>query len=119
MSKQFPCKAQVLSSKPEHQKEVKVIGRIIRIVPEGITIEVDPKYLTQALEKLGMSDCKPVSSPAIKEDNLDGEGRKALLLRRLLEEKVSMTEKDPQAEEEVMMKNACIPSLCCASVITK
>ena len=86
MEGQYPCVSNTIGPDDDHEKELKVIGRYIRMTSQGVEIEVDPKYAVQAIEAYGMANAKSVVSPGSKEDDLDNEGRKDLLRRRLLEE---------------------------------
>ena len=70
-----------------HEKRVKVIGRWVHIKDDAVELYPDDRYIAQALEAYGMQDCKPVAAPATKDMDETAEDRKALLLRRLLEEK--------------------------------
>ena len=72
----IPCTSQTIGPEEWHSKELKVIGRYVRFAADGIEVEPDPKYLTQALEAYGLQESKAVATPAIKEDGLDAEGRK-------------------------------------------
>ena len=81
--------------------EVKVIGRWIRATEQGIELEVDSRYVQQAIEAYGLQEAKEVATPAVKEETLDGEARRDILVKRLLGESRGMTEKDSQEERQV------------------
>ena len=46
---------------------MKILGREVRITGKGVELEVDGKYLQQALAAYGLVDCKAAATPATKE----------------------------------------------------
>ena len=68
MEQRFPCKTTIIGPGDGLEKEVKVIGRWIRITGEGVEVEVDGRYLEQALKAYGLEDAKPVVTPATKKE---------------------------------------------------
>ena len=101
MAAQYPCVSHKIGPNDEHEKELKVIGRHVRLTSQGVEVEVDAKYAEQALEAYGMTGAKSVTSPGAKENDLDNEGRRDLLRRRLLEEGKPMSEKVAEWERPV------------------
>ena len=50
----------------DDDKEVTILGRIVRWTPEGIEYEADPKHAQVILRDLGSKGGKEVTSPAVK-----------------------------------------------------
>ena len=48
---------------PGDQKEVRLLNRILRIVPEGILYEGDPRHVELLERSLGLQHCKPYMTP--------------------------------------------------------
>ena len=99
MLARFPCVSTTVGPEDRHQKEVKILGRKIRLVEDGVELEVDTKYIEQAIESYGLELGKSVVTPAIKEDELDHEGRKEILVKRLLADGGSMTDLKTEQSE--------------------
>ena len=49
-------------------KEIKFLGRTIRMESDGYSWESDPKHLRILLDEHGMTDCKALDLPTVKGD---------------------------------------------------
>ena len=94
MKDRFPCVVKVIGPGEHQDKELKIIGRWVRITKDGVELEVDAKYQAQAIQNYGLGEARAAATPAAKEDDMDAPGRRALLERRLLIENKGMTAKD-------------------------
>ena len=73
---QFQCKHELIGPQPELGKELKVIGRWIRCTTNGWEVEVDTRYIEEAIDEYGMgNDGKPASTPSTKEKEETHEDR--------------------------------------------
>ena len=82
-------------------KEVRVLGRRVRLAEGGVELEVDEKYVRQAIKALGMEGCNATPTPAAKEAHETHEGRRQLLIKRLLVEGKGLADKDLHAAAEM------------------
>ena len=82
----YPCTVSLIGPDKQHNKALKILGREIRYATTGIEMEVDTKYLKQALQAYGMEECHAAASPATKEEHEGHEDRRELLRRRVEEE---------------------------------
>ena len=55
-----------LGSDPGDLKEMRVLNRIVRICPEGLLYESDPRHVELLAKALHLEDCKPAPSPGSK-----------------------------------------------------
>lgn len=53
-------------------KEVVFLGRTLRAVQNGLTIEGDPKHVQKLLEEEDMTGCRAVDTPFVKHDEVEG-----------------------------------------------
>ena len=52
----FPCVSKLIGPEKWQEKELKVVGRRIRITPQGVEVEVDQVYLDSAVQAYGLQD---------------------------------------------------------------
>ena len=99
MQAKYPCVTQMIGQEDEHEKELKVLGRWIRLTPDGVEIEIDAKYIQEAIDAYDLGDAKSVATPATREEEEDKEDRQQLLRRRILAEECPVADigKDQQA----------------------
>ena len=63
----FECKMRGrLGSEPDDLKEIRMLNRIIRIVPGGLLYEADPRHAELLAKSMGLDDCKKVATPGVK-----------------------------------------------------
>ena len=101
MKAKYPCVHKTIGPESHQDKELKIIGRTVRVTADGVEVEVDPKYLASAAEAYGLQGCKAVATPGAKEEDTDHTGRRELLRKRLLDDEIGMTIKDEEAEDRV------------------
>ena len=67
MSKAFEikCKGR-LGPEARDRKELRVLNRVLRITPEGLSYEADPRHAEHLIKALGLSECRFVSTPGAK-----------------------------------------------------
>ena len=97
----YPCVSAMIGPDAHHEKSLEILGREIRLVAQGVEVELNGKYLAQALKAYGLDDAKSAATPATREDEIEGEGRRQLLHRRVMEEGKSVLVKEEEAEERV------------------
>ena len=67
MSEKFEVKLKGRIGHEDHDlKEMRVLNRIIRVVPEGLTYEADPRHVELLVRSLNLEDCKKVGTPGVK-----------------------------------------------------
>ena len=67
LQKAFDCKIRRrLGTDESDAQEIRVLNRIVRISPEGLLYEADPRHDELLAKSLGLEDCKPVATPGIK-----------------------------------------------------
>ena len=67
LRKSFECKMRGrLGSEPDDLKEIRMLNRIIRIVPTGLLYEADPRHAELLAKSMGLDDCKKVATPGVK-----------------------------------------------------
>ena len=47
-------------------KEVSILNRVLRWTDRGVEYEADPRHVEKLLRDMGMIDCKPLSTPAVR-----------------------------------------------------
>lgn len=72
--KRFEIKHQSLGTGPGEKREVKVLNRLVRLVPEGIEMEADPRHARALIEEMGVEAGKSVGTPMAADSS---ESRKA------------------------------------------
>ena len=67
MADKFEIKLKGRIGHEDHDlKEMRLLNRIIRVVPEGLTYEADPRHVELLVRSLGLEDCRKVSTPGVK-----------------------------------------------------
>ena len=68
LSKVFELKVRGrLGEGPKDDKEIRIINRIVRIMPGGLAYEADPRHAEMLARSLGIHDAKPVLTPGVKQ----------------------------------------------------
>ena len=62
-----------LGRDPSDCSDMKMLNRVVRVVPEGLAYEADPRHAELLARALGLEDCGPVGTPGIKDKNLPEE----------------------------------------------
>jgi hypothetical protein len=57
----------------ENDKEMRILNRVVRWTPDGLTWEADQRHAEILIRELGMSEANPVVSPGIKNRNSEEE----------------------------------------------
>ena len=78
MLKAFDCDVRGrLGPEAQDAKEIKILNRFLRVVPEGLRYEADPRHVELLATALGLEACREVSTPGAKgcpeEQNADGQ----------------------------------------------
>ena len=47
-------------------QQVKILNRILRITPTGLSYEADPRHAELLAKLMGLDDCKKVATPGVK-----------------------------------------------------
>ena len=50
VARAYPCVCETLGPGPEHVRELTAIGRRITWEEDGVSVQIDPKYLSEALK---------------------------------------------------------------------
>ena len=95
---QYEARYEIIGPAEHLQKRTKIIGRFVTFTDEGIDIEVDPKYVQDAIKAYHLEDSNPVLSPAAKGKVESREERSQMLLRRVLG---TSRRKQAQGDEEM------------------
>ena len=67
LAKRFELKIRGrLGEGPDETKEIRILNRIVRIMPNGISYEADPRHAELLVKSLGLGECKPVMTPGVK-----------------------------------------------------
>ena len=76
MEQKYEIKSNILGPEPQHAQEMKILGRILRWIDQGIEFEADKRHVEAVLEDLDLNDCRPVSTPYGPEEQacIAGEG---------------------------------------------
>ena len=61
--KRFEIKFQSLGTGPGEKREVKILNRLVRLVPGGIEMEADPRHARVLIEEMGVEAGKSVGTP--------------------------------------------------------
>ena len=65
MKGRYELKMNVIGPDDHHDKEVRVLNRIIRWTEHGLEYESDQRHAERIVEEMGMEKCKAVSTPCI------------------------------------------------------
>ena len=55
-----------LGEAPSDDKEIRILNRIVRILPRGISYEADPRHAELLVKSLGLAESKSVLTPGVK-----------------------------------------------------
>ena len=67
LAKCFECKLKGrLGLGPKDEKEMRVLNRIVRVSPEGLSYEADPRHCELLAKSLGLQEAKTVATPGVK-----------------------------------------------------
>ena len=56
-----------LGPEPTDDKEVSILNRVVRWCDDCLLYEADPRHVEQLLRDAGLEDCKPLTTPGVKE----------------------------------------------------
>ena len=56
-----------LGPEASDDKEVRILNRIVRVVPSGLCYEADPRHVEILVKSLGVENAKSVASPGVKD----------------------------------------------------
>ena len=56
-----------LGEGPKDDKEIRILNRIVRMLPNGIAYEADPRHAEMLMRSLGIEEAKPVLTPGVKQ----------------------------------------------------
>ena len=65
-----------IGSEEGDMKEMKILNRIVRITPEGLMYEADPRHAELLAQSLGLTDSKSVVTPGVKQTGTEEEAVK-------------------------------------------
>ena len=69
LASSFECKYKGrLGAEDKDLKEMRVLNRILRITPDGLMYEADPRHVELLAKSMGLETCKPVFTPGMKRD---------------------------------------------------
>ena len=67
LAEHFECKVKGrLGVEDKDAKEMRILNRIVRITPKGLSYEADPRHVELLARSMGLEGCKTVYSPGIK-----------------------------------------------------
>ena len=67
MTATFECKLKGrLGTGDNDMKEMRVLNRIVRITPDGLLYEADPRHAEMLIKAFKLEDSKPVVTPGVK-----------------------------------------------------
>ena len=66
---EFECSAKVLGPDHDKEKEVRFLGRTIRLTSAGLEWEGDQKHCKAFVDKLNLGELKGVETPGVKSDS--------------------------------------------------
>ena len=58
-----------LGFETQDQKEMKLLNRILRVTPEGLAYEADPRHMEVMAKTLGLQQCRRSGTPGNKDPN--------------------------------------------------
>ena len=67
LEKEYAIKSSVIGSDPKDLKEMKALGRIIKVHDWGVSYEPDPGHAEEVIAALGLSEAKEVGTPHVKQ----------------------------------------------------
>ena len=74
MTNTFECKLKGRLGEGENDlKEMKVLNRIVRITPDGLLYEADPRHAEMLIKAFKLEGDKSVVTPGIKTSDPDGD----------------------------------------------
>ena len=77
MAKHFELKLRGrLGVDSETGSEIRILNRVVRITPDGLEYEADPRHVELITESLDLAGCKSVNSPGVKNPDPDLEASK-------------------------------------------
>ena len=54
---------------PDDDKEIRILNRIVRVLPGGLSYEADPRHAEMLARSLGITEAKPVLTPGVKQSH--------------------------------------------------
>ena len=69
--KRWETRDQMIGSKPDDQKELRILNRTLRCCKDGLVFAANLRHGRKVVDEMGLSKSKPVSSP----DTGDGAAR--------------------------------------------
>ena len=64
----FEVKVQILGPGPQHEREVRILNRVVRWTESGLAYEPDQRHAEMVVRDLGLENAKSVTTPGTKED---------------------------------------------------
>ena len=72
LSKAFECKFRGrLGMEAHDMKEIRMLNRIIRITPQGLLYEADPRHAELLAKSMNLENCRHVATPGVKKGFTD------------------------------------------------
>lgn len=78
----YEMKVQRLGWSRGTEKEARILGRIVRLVEQGLTIEADPALLEEVVHMLSLTQAKTVKTPAVRTEFFGAVSSHDMLKRR-------------------------------------
>ena len=66
LEERFEIKTQRISGKSDHDKEGKILNRVVRWTQSGYEVEADPRHAELVIKQLEASSMKPISTPGVE-----------------------------------------------------
>ena len=67
-----------LGEEDKDQKEIRILIRIVRVIPSGVAYEAGPRHVELLAKSLGLEESKPVVTPGVKEPYDESQAGKIL-----------------------------------------
>ncbi len=68
LKEEFEMKTEVLGPKQHHQRQVRILNRVVSWSEEGLQYEADQRHAEIMVEQLGLEKAKPLATPGTRED---------------------------------------------------
>ena len=68
LEKKYKIKTQELGRGEGQDPELRILNKIVRITPEGVELEADPRHAEMVIKDLKLQDAKPSTVPGSKEE---------------------------------------------------
>ena len=71
MDIKYDCKTNILGPSDHHDKELRILNRVIAWDEVGLRYEADQRHADLLIKDLGLTEAKPVSTPGTKEIKIE------------------------------------------------